>query len=201
LVPKVILTRSKILVDADYDGSYNWDNKLCKNKTRFDKAKLFMKDDVADVEDIEMYFLGKSIITYPARFIPIDSGIYTSSDTIYIIAAKAGCIDDITIVHELTHVWQNQNENTIKMKDTLEEYKNMIKYFTKRDDLYSYGGIAGLESAKNSGMTFKDFGEEQQARMVEDYYTIKHSNLKYFTDDLEPLLQYFLEPEFNFAKE
>jgi hypothetical protein len=63
------------------------------------------------------------------------------------------------LAHEGTHVFQNSRQFPPKDQD---KYPN--------NDPYDYGGMKGLQDAVTSRKTIHDFGPEQQAMIVEDYY-------------------------------
>jgi hypothetical protein len=67
--------------------------------------------------------------------------------------------DAAILAHEATHVLQNMRE---------------APYRDARYHNYEYGGPTGLEAAHRAGKTAVDFGVEQQASIVEDYYRILH---------------------------
>jgi len=78
-----------------------------------------------------------------------------------------GGIDDATLIHELTHVWQYQESGAIYMPQALHA---QIKLGL---NAYSYGGAAGLRTARSAGQRLTSFNREQQAQIVEDLYLIK----------------------------
>jgi len=65
-------------------------------------------------------------------------------------------------IHEMTHVWQYQNNI---LDPRLEAVKEMIKHFGRYSDTYAYK----LDKSKD----LTDYNLEQQAHMVEDYYAAK----------------------------
>ncbi len=64
------------------------------------------------------------------------------------------------LAHEMTHVFQNLHSVPGGSAQTQGEGR----------DEYSYGGIDGLKAAMRSGKTIANFNQEQQARIVQDYY-------------------------------
>lgn len=65
-------------------------------------------------------------------------------------------------IHEMTHVWQYQNNI---LDPRLEAVKELIKHFGRYSDTYAYK----LDKSKD----LTDYNLEQQAHMVEDYYGAK----------------------------
>lgn len=57
------------------------------------------------------------------------------------------------LLHEVTHVWQNQNQSPLQFA---------WNYFTNNPRNYAYQIVAGK--------AFTDYGIEEQAEMVQDYY-------------------------------
>ncbi len=70
------------------------------------------------------------------------------------------------VVHELTHVYQYHQVGSRYLGEAIYQ---LIK--TKRN-CYDYGFIKGLESAAAAGKKFSDFNREQQAQIVQDYFTL-----------------------------
>lgn len=190
IIPNKVLLGHHILENADYDG-------YCDIKTQFDKAKSFMKNDV-DTDSVHIYYTGNSFITSTARFIPIYGGTYTHQGNIYLISNKANCPNVAVLVHELTHVWQLQNNTIRGFAQIKSDIYGSWKYLTNRKQLYDYGGTDGLKKAKERGQSFNDFNHEQQANITAAYYIYKSYNADFYIDEQQILLEYFLEPEFNF---
>ncbi|MFQ5398138.1 MAG: DUF4157 domain-containing protein [Anaerolineae bacterium] len=71
------------------------------------------------------------------------------------------------MVHELTHVYQYERVGSRYLGEAV--YMLMK---TKRD-CYDYGSAAGLRTAHEAGKHFCDFNREQQAMIVQDYFTLK----------------------------
>ncbi len=69
------------------------------------------------------------------------------------------------VVHELTHVYQYHCVGTRYMTEAI-----YVLVITKRD-CYRYGGADGLRRAAADGRTLPHFNREQQAQIVQDYYT------------------------------
>jgi hypothetical protein len=69
------------------------------------------------------------------------------------------------VVHELTHVYQYERVGTRYLGEA-------IYWLVKtRRDCYQYGGPQGLATACIAGRHFRDFNREQQAMIIQDYYT------------------------------
>ena len=71
------------------------------------------------------------------------------------------------VVHELTHVYQYECVGSRYLGEAI---YMLIK--TKRD-CYNYGGRAGLQDAGSTGMGYRDFNREQQAKITQDFYDLK----------------------------
>jgi hypothetical protein len=69
------------------------------------------------------------------------------------------------LIHELTHVFQYHHVGSRYLGEAL--------YYltTTRRDCYQYGGSAGLQSCWQQGKTFVQFNREQQAQIIQDYFT------------------------------
>lgn len=66
------------------------------------------------------------------------------------------------VVHEIVHVYQYERAGSRYVAEAL---------LGQREEGYDYGGPAGLEAARQQGKTLRNFNREQQAQMVQDYYT------------------------------
>ena len=71
------------------------------------------------------------------------------------------------IAHELTHVYQYER---IGSRYLGEAVYMLLK--TKRN-CYDYGGRSGLNYACSAGGHYSDYNREQQAMIVQDYYTLQ----------------------------
>jgi|GEM_PF-3233568 len=83
-----------------------------------------------------------------------------------------GSIDDATLIHELTHVWQYENDGAVYIPNALAGQES--------DEGYNYGGAAGLMNQittqyGNVDNAFKKFNPEQQAHIIEDYYRYREN--------------------------
>ena len=91
---------------------------------------------------------------------------YTSFHTIN----TWGDLNDATLIHELTHVWQYEHDGSIYMPDASKSQGE--PGITPNTDGYDYGGAATLNSHKNDGLGW--FNYEAQAHIIEDYYKLKY---------------------------
>ena len=96
---------------------------------------------------------------------------YTSFHT---INDWSSTLDQSTLIHELTHVWQYEQSGAIYMPQALHQQ------FTRGDDAYNYKGVPGLQAAKAAGTSLTSFGREEQAQIVEDYFRITQNHPPYF---------------------
>jgi hypothetical protein len=71
-------------------------------------------------------------------------------------------LDDATLIHELTHIWQFQNRGTGYVSDSLSHQLAGILGSGDRNAAYAYAIVPG--------MAFDRYTAEQQAMIVEDYY-------------------------------
>jgi len=112
----------------------------------------------------------------------------TIKNHIFIQSPK--CMSVPGLVHEMTHVWQFQQglwfgEDSIpKLFDWLEQQA------TNRTGMYNYGGESGLQRFVDAGKHFLDFNFEQQASIIEDYYTSKTESTN-FSEKYKKLLADF----------
>lgn len=72
-----------------------------------------------------------------------------------------GPLDDHTLIHELTHVWQYGAMGAIYMPRALHAQKS---------GGYSYGGLSELRKRQVAGQGFHSFNLEQQGQITGDYY-------------------------------
>lgn len=75
-----------------------------------------------------------------------------------------GPLDDHTLIHELTHVWQYQKMGAIYMPKAIHAQKT---------EGYEYGGIAELRKRQAAGQGLSSFNLEQQGQITGDYYVLK----------------------------
>ena len=69
------------------------------------------------------------------------------------------------VVHELTHVYQY---HVVGSRYMTEAIYVLIKF---NRDCYAYGGEEGLMCAQKEGTRFASFNREQQAQIVQDYFS------------------------------
>ncbi len=79
-----------------------------------------------------------------------------------------GGIQDDTLIHELTHVWQYERSGAIYIAQALHAQITL-----GGTGAYDYNGIPGLQAAKSAGQGILSFNREQQAQIVQDFYRIK----------------------------
>jgi hypothetical protein len=77
-----------------------------------------------------------------------------------------GSLDDHTLIHELTHVWQYKQMGAIYMPKAIHAQKT---------GGYDYGGLRELRKRQIAGQDFMSFNLEQQGEILSDYYIGKTS--------------------------
>jgi hypothetical protein len=78
---------------------------------------------------------------------------------------SGGDIGDLAwLVHELTHVWQNQHYGPTYLLKALQAQLQL------GSGAYDYGGEAGLIAARQAGRKLRHFNMEQQGDIARDYY-------------------------------
>jgi phage-related protein len=83
-----------------------------------------------------------------------------------------GPLDFPTMIHELCHVWQFEDEGPFYMAEAV--------HAQVWGAGYQYGGEAGLQNAINNNLglsieeVFETFNPEQQASIIQDYYTRRY---------------------------
>lgn len=96
-------------------------------------------------------------------------------ETIYV----RSCLELETFIHETAHIWQHQNGLwRLGPRAALEGVRRLYRAITdpSGNDLYewrfiyNYGGSFGLAEARGEGKSFIEFGEEQQAMIMQDYF-------------------------------
>jgi len=102
-----------------------------------------------------------------------------------------GGIQDDTLIHELTHVWQYERAGAIYIAQALHAQITL-----GGTGAYDYNGVPGLQAAKSAGQGILSFNREQQAQIVQDFYRIKTGRSPIFgagtTADL-PLYAHFVK--------
>ncbi len=84
------------------------------------------------------------------------------------------------LVHELTHVYQYECVGSRYLGEAI-----YLLITTKRD-CYVYGGREGLKTAVSSHKSFAHYNREQQAQLVQDFFTLKQQGLD--TAPYEPFI-------------
>ena len=101
---------------------------------------------------------GDSVNLDPVQIVLTDLGIrgrpYTTGNTIRV--PRATPFSPVTLVHEMTHVWQFQTRGTRYISDSL------VHQLVQGDDAYVVDLVPG--------QSIFDYAAEQQARIVERYY-------------------------------
>lgn len=92
-------------------------------------------------------------------------------------------LDDPTLIHELTHVWQYGQVGAIYIPDALSSQEDSGVPSSPADyppgisiggsSGYRYGGFTELQKRINNGQKLTSFNYEQQAQIVEDYYRLR----------------------------
>lgn len=74
------------------------------------------------------------------------------------------------LVHELTHIFQYHHVGS--------RYLGEAIYYlvTTKRDCYEYGGADGLQTCWREGKCFSHFNREQQAQIIQDYFTATMAN-------------------------
>ena len=109
-----------------------------------------------------------------------------------------GEMSDATLIHELTHVWQYQHHGAVYFPEAgWAQFEALVSEGDYKE-AYNYGDVAGLETQIKEGLGLFDFNREQQAEIVEDYYTIKDQNI---SNDLRlSLYAHFVEEVSTLSK-
>jgi Ca2+-binding RTX toxin-like protein len=92
------------------------------------------------------------------------AGIGRTHVTGYIINSTES-LDDSTLIHELTHVWQYVQDGLVYIPEAIAGQGS--------DDGYDYGGVAGLRDKMAAGKGLSAFNPEQQGSIVADYFTLR----------------------------
>lgn len=111
-------------------------------------------------------------------------------------------LDDETLIHELTHVWQYGQVGAIYIPDALDSQDDAGVPSSSADyppgiaiggsKGYRYGGFTELQKRINNGQKLSSFNYEQQAQIVEDYYIIRKDG-KTANDQYLPLYAHFVQ--------
>ena len=93
------------------------------------------------------------------------------------------CMGVDVMVHELTHVWKHQH-HPMHMAEFISWAEQQAN---NRSGMYDYGN---LTHAMLTNKSYFDFNLEQQAEIVEDYYSLVVSRFPNFFDHAEALRHY-----------
>lgn len=77
-----------------------------------------------------------------------------------------GPMQNSTLIHEITHIWQFQKFGSIYILKALKAQRSLLGY--------DYGGVKALKDCQEKGKRFLSFNFEQQGDIVSDYYRIKN---------------------------
>jgi hypothetical protein len=70
-----------------------------------------------------------------------------------------------TLMHELTHVWQFEQMGSVYIPRAIRAQKSKMGY--------NYGGVSALKTSREQGKSFLSFNLEQQGDIISDYFRIK----------------------------
>ncbi len=195
LVPEQLLLKSGLLRSVDSVTS------TCNEPEEIKIATKFVEPSI-DTSQVKFYYGGSTVFTkYFGKLFP-KIAASTVNNYIY-ISPEEDCVRSEVIVHEFVHVWQYQHKIGSGPHGLIIVFQYIYLYLKDFNSLYDYGGVEGLAKAKIENKTFRDFGIEQQAMIVENYYFfLDWSKRPGFTDlrDSEEfnLLKYFVDQEFVF---
>jgi hypothetical protein len=80
-----------------------------------------------------------------------------------------GGLDDHTLIHEMSHVWQYETAGAMYMPQAIHAQ------IEKGDKAYEYGDLDNLKKVKAKGQGMGAFNREAQAQIVADFY-VKRQN-------------------------
>jgi len=72
---------------------------------------------------------------------------------------------DTLLMHELAHIYQYEHVGSRYLGEAI------YMLITTRRNCYDYGSVPGLQTAVASGKQYADYNREQQAMIVQDFYT------------------------------
>jgi hypothetical protein len=93
------------------------------------------------------------------------------------------------LIHELTHVWQFQRMGWRYLTLAL------VAQFRLRDQVYNFGGEAGLINRHSTGWTLMDFNLEQQGDIARTYYQAFRVGKE--VSAWQPFIEEFQQPFFG----
>lgn len=148
---------------CDYEKYFTAASAIWKDQINFDNVHIIVGGEMRSLERLAMW----GIISENNNII---RGAMTFGTNIYISKAEE-CLERTTFIHEMTHVWQFQQQPSLffgidKIYYWVDQLRTQI---TNPDVLYEYGGYYGLKEASEQGKQFLDFGIEQQAVIVQHY--------------------------------
>jgi hypothetical protein len=89
---------------------------------------------------------------------------YTRTHTLGYVINSWGDIDDETMIHELTHVWQYVNDGLVYLPEVAPD---------ALAENYDYGTVDDLRAKMNAGQGLSAFNGEQQGKIVQDYWVLR----------------------------
>jgi Ca2+-binding RTX toxin-like protein len=98
------------------------------------------------------------------------AGIGRTHVTGYIINSTES-LDDRTLIHELTHVWQYVQDGLVYIPEAIAGQSS--------DEGYGFGGVDGLRDKMAAGQGLSAFNPEQQGEIVASYYTLRQQARTY----------------------
>jgi hypothetical protein len=73
-------------------------------------------------------------------------------------------LDDRTMIHELTHVWQYVTDGLVYIPEAIDGQAS--------DEGYDFGGVSGLRATMNAGGGISSYNREQQGEIVASYFEL-----------------------------
>lgn len=104
-------------------------------------------------------------------------------------------LDDRTMIHELTHVWQYVTKGLVYIPEAIDAQNSDVGY--------DFGGITGLKAVKSAGGHFSSFNVEQQGEIIATYFDLRNQARTYeLNGQVAPLsLRQDLDVYIYFVKE
>jgi len=125
---------------------------LGRSRSLDDGERKSARDIFADSLDLDVV----RIVTTPVAAAPTTLGDYVRT---------SGAMSTATLIHELTHVWQYQHGGGAYISDSLCRQVAAWASTGSRNAAYELTGVV------HEGKRFSDYTAEQQATIVETYYT------------------------------
>lgn len=157
----------------------------CDVAGRYAEAVTFFANSTVKASGIPVVYGGMPAHFGSASAVVIDSAIYLDFDL---------CPSVNLLVHEIVHLWQIQTGWWFERGASL-YWSVFFERMECADCPYDYGGLQGLQAAKSANKRFLDFGPEQQAQIVQDYYIRVASQATSST--IFPLLKEYAEAVLN----